>query len=82
MLRLLGILALVNMINGDSRHRRNGSILGGLFILPVLIFGGWIAIAVLGGILGLAGSLIGGLFSGMTALAFMAASHPACALFW
>ena len=73
MLRLLGILALVNMINGDNRHRRNGSILGGLFILPVLMFGGWIAIAVMGGILGLAGSLIGGMFSGMAALAFMAA---------
>ena len=81
MLRLLGILALVNMIFGGNRHRRNGSFLGGLFILPVLMFGGWIAIAVMGGILGLAGSLIGGMFSGMAALAFMSASHPACAVF-
>jgi hypothetical protein len=37
MLRLLGILALGNMIFGDNRHRRNGSFLGGLFILPALM---------------------------------------------
>ena len=41
----------------------------GLFILPALMFGGWIAVAVLGSILGLAGALIGGLFRGLAALA-------------
>ena len=69
MLRLLGILALGNMIFGDDRHRRNGSFPGGLLILPALMFGGWFAIAVIGGLLGLAGSIIGGIFSGLTSLA-------------
>ena len=69
MLRLLGILALGNMIFGDDRHRRNGSFPGGLLILPALMFGGWFAIAVIGGVLGLAGSIIGGIFSGLTSLA-------------
>ena len=48
MLRLLGLLALGNMIFGDNHHRRNGGFLGGLFILPALMFGGWIVVAVLG----------------------------------
>ena len=74
MLRLLGILALGNLIFGDNRHRRNGSFLGGLFILPALMFGGWIAIAVIGGVLGLVGSIIGGIFSGLTSLASSAFS--------
>lgn len=69
MLRLLGILALGNMIFGDDRHRRNGSFPGGLLILPALMFGGWFAIAVIGGVLGLAGSIVGGIFSGLTSLA-------------
>ena len=69
MLRLLGFLALGNMIFGDDRHRRNGSFPGGLLILPALMFGGWFAIAVIGGVLGLAGSIIGGIFSGLTSLA-------------
>ena len=69
MLRLLGLLALGNMIFGDNRHRRNGNFLGGLFILPALMFGGWIAIAVIGGILGLVGTIIGGIFSGLTSIA-------------
>ena len=42
---------------------------GGLFILPALAFGGWIAIAVLGGILELLGSVIGGVFEGLSSLA-------------
>ena len=74
MLRLLGILALGNLIFGDNRHRRNGSFLGGLFILPALMFGGWIAIAVVGGVLGLIGSIIGGIFSGLSSLASSAFS--------
>ena len=41
----------------------------GLFILPALMFGGWIAVAVVGSILGLVGTLIGGLFRGLAALA-------------
>ena len=72
MLRLLGILALGNMIFGD--RRRHDSFLGSLFILPVLMFGGWIAIAVIGGILGLIGSIIGGFFSGLSSLASAAFS--------
>ncbi len=63
------ILALGNLIFGDNRHRRNGSFLGGLFILPALMFGGWIAIAIIGGVLGLIGSIIGGIFSGLSSLA-------------
>lgn len=73
MLRLLGILALENMIFGGNR-RRNNSFLGGLFILPALMFGGWIAIAVIGGVLGLIGSIIGGIFSGLASLASSAFS--------
>ena len=66
MLRLLGILALGNMIFGD--RRRHDRFLGGLLILPMLMFGGWIAIAVIGGVLGLIGSIIGGIFSGLSSL--------------
>ena len=72
MLRLLGILTLGNLIFGD--RRRHGSFLGGLLILPVLMFGGWIAIAVIGGVLGLIGSIIGGIFSGLSSLASAAFS--------
>ena len=67
MLRLLGIIALGNMILGD--RRRNDGLPGGLLILPVLMFGGWIAIAAVGGVLGLIGSVIGGIFSGLSSLA-------------
>ena len=67
MLRLLGILTLGNLIFGGDR-RRNDSLLGGLFLLPALMFGGWIAIAVVGGVLGLIGSVIGGIFSGLSSL--------------
>jgi len=74
MLRLLGLLALGNMIFGGNRHRRNGSFLGSLFILPALMFGGWITIAVVGGVLGLIGSIIGGIFSGLSSLASSAFS--------
>ncbi len=51
-------------------HRPMGFFpLGGLFILPALMFGGWVVVAVLGGILGLVGSIIGGVFEGMASLA-------------
>ena len=66
MLRLLGIITLGNLIFGD--RRRHDSFLGGLLILPALMFGGWIAIAVVGGVLGLIGSIIGGFFSGLSSL--------------
>ena len=69
MLRLLGLLALGNMIFGDNRHRRGSGFPGILFILPALMFGGWIAIAVIGGVLGLIGSIVGGIFSGLASLA-------------
>lgn len=68
MLRLLGILALGNMIFGDNHHRRKGSFPGILFILPVLLFCGWVALAVAGGILGLAGFAVGSLISGLSSL--------------
>ena len=51
-------------------HRPMGFFpLGGLFILPALMFGGWIAFAVLAGVLGLIGSIIGGVFEGLVSLA-------------
>lgn len=78
MLRLLGILALGNMICGN--RRRNGSFLGSLFLLPALMFGGWIAIAVLGGVLGLIGSIIGGIFSGLSSLTSAAFSGSGLAI--
>ena len=67
MLRLLGILVLGNLIFGGNRRR--DSFPGGLLLLPALMFGGWIAIAVVGGVLSLIGSVIGGIFSGLTSLA-------------
>ena len=74
MLRLLGILALGNMIFGGRRRRLSSGLLGSLFILPALMFGGWMAIAVIGGVLGLVGSIIGGIFSGLASLASSAFS--------
>ena len=44
--------------------------LGGLFLLPALMFGGWIAIAVLGAVLSLIGTVIGGVFHGLASLAY------------
>ena len=68
MLRLLGILALGNMILGNNRDGR-GSFPASLFLLPALMFGGWISVAVVGSVLGLIGSVIGGVFSGLASLA-------------
>ena len=78
MLRLLGIITLGNLIFGD--RRRYDSFLGGLLILPMLMFGGWIAIAVIGGVLGLIGSVIGGIFSGLSSLASAAFSGSGLAI--
>ena len=61
MLRLLGILTLGNLIFGGNR-RRNDSLLGGLF-------GGWIALAVIGGVFSLIATVIGGVFSGLASIA-------------
>ena len=72
MLHLLGILTLGSLIFGDRRRRDRFP--GGLLILPALMFGGWIAIAVIGGALGLIGSVIGGIFSGLSSLASAAFS--------
>ena len=69
MLRLLGILALGNMLLGGNRRRRSSSLLGGLFILPALMAGGWVAFAVIAGVLSVIGSVIGGIFSGLSSLA-------------
>ena len=56
-------------------HRPMGIFpIGGLFILPALMFGGWIAVAVVGGILSLVGTVIGGIFSGLSYLASAAFS--------
>ena len=78
MLRLLGILAIGNLLFGDRRRR--GGFPGGLLVLPALLFGGWIAIAVIGGILGLIGSVIGGIFSGLSSLASAAFSGGGVAI--
>jgi len=69
MLRLLGILTLGNLLFGDGRHARHGGLLGGLFFLPALLFGGWIAVAVVCGVLSLVAAVIGGVFSGLASLA-------------
>lgn len=44
--------------------------MGVLFLLPALMFGGWIAIAVLGAVLSLIGTVIGGVFHGLASLAY------------
>ena len=51
-------------------HRPMGFFpIGGLFLLPALMFGGWITIAVVGGVLSLFGTIIGGIFSRLASLA-------------
>ena len=53
-----------------TRYRPMGLFpMGGLFILPALMFGGWIAVAVIGGVLSLIGTILGGIFSGLSSLA-------------
>ena len=59
---------------------RSGSFPGSLFILPALLFGGWIAIAVIGGVLGLIGSILGGIFSVLTSVASEAFSGSGVAI--
>ena len=62
-------------------HRPMGLFpIGGLFILPALMFGGWIAIAAVGGILSLAGTVLGSIFSGLSSLASGAFSGGGLAL--
>ena len=51
-------------------HRPMGFFpISGFFLLPALMFGGWITIAVVGGVLSLFGTIIGGIFSGLASLA-------------
>ena len=51
-------------------HRRHMGLLplGGLFLLPVLMFGGWFALAAILGIISLAGTVLGGVFRGLSHL--------------
>ena len=54
----------------NMRRRSMGFFpVGGLFLLPALMFGGWMVTAVVGGVLSVMAALIGGLFSGLAALA-------------
>ena len=55
-----------------TMHRGTG--FGGLLILPFLMFGGWMITALLAGILSLIGTVIGGIFSGMTVISYEAFS--------
>lgn len=48
-------------------HRGFG--LGGLFLLPALLFGGWMIIAVFGSLIGVVVMILGSLFSGLAAMA-------------
>ena len=48
-------------------HR--GFSLGGLFLLPALLFGGWMIIAVFGSLIGVVVMILGSLFSGLAAMA-------------
>ena len=51
-------------------HRPMGFFpMGGLFIMPALMFGGWAVVAVLGVLLSLVGTVIGCVFEGLGALA-------------
>ena len=43
--------------------------LGGLFLLPVLLFGGWMIAAVVCGIIGVVIMILGSVFSGISSLA-------------
>lgn len=52
------------------RHHPMGFFpMGGLLLMPALMFGGWMAIAVVGGVLSLIGTMIGGILSGLASLA-------------
>ena len=69
MLRLFGILALGNLVFGGDRCYRHNGFPCSLFLLPALMLGGWIALAVIGGILSLISAIIGGVFSGLAFIA-------------
>lgn len=62
------------MMNGWNRRmgprgRMGFFPLGALLALPALMFGGWIAMVVACGVLGLAGSILGSAFAGLGMLA-------------
>ena len=51
------------------RRPRIGFGLGGLFLLPALMFGGWMILAVIGSLLGAVVMILGSVFSGLAAVA-------------
>ncbi len=53
---------------GHRGYGRRGFGSGGLFLLPALFFGGWMIIAVIGGLLGMMAWMLGGVFSGICSL--------------
>ncbi len=55
-------------IYGHRGYGRRGLGLGGLFLLPALFFGGWMVIAVIGGLIGTMAWILGGAFSGIGSL--------------
>ena len=57
-------------MGGPMPHRPMGFFpVGGLFLLPALMFGGWMVTAVVGGVLSVIAALIGGILSGLASLA-------------
>ncbi len=54
---------------GHRGYGHRGFGLGGLFLLPALLFGGWMIIAVFGGLIGAVVMILGSLFSGLAAIA-------------
>jgi len=56
-------------MRGTRGFGRRGLGLGGLFLLPALLFGGWIILAVFGGLFGAALMIIQAVISGLGAVA-------------
>ena len=54
---------------GHRGFGHRGFLPGGLFLLPALLFGGWMIIAVAGSLIGAAVMLLGSIFSGIAAVA-------------
>jgi hypothetical protein len=66
---------------GPMHHRPMGIFpLGGLFLLPALMFGGWLLIAVVFGLLSLGGYIFSGIFHGLSSLASGAFSGSSVAV--
>ena len=56
-------------IYGHRGYGRMGFGLGGLFLLPALLIGGWMIIAVAGSLLGVGIMILGSVFAGLAAIA-------------